>query len=471
MFCKFIHKRFSTLSLAVVGSGPGAIFTAKHLMKKHTNIVVDFYEKFPHPFGLIRTGVAPDHQDVKNIEHEFSHILSLPQTKFFGNVIVNKDTPLNLEILKKNYSAVLLAYGAHGDITLGIKNEDCKGCFNSRNFVNWYNSSFDRISNDKIILNKTEDCVIIGNGNVAIDIARMLSKSFEDLKQFDVGDDVLEIICNNTIKNIHMVARRGVNQAAFTTKEIRELHGVKGLNTYIFEDEIKNSFEADSELQVLPNERRQLKRKVDLVKSFDMINNVNQIKKDGRKNLFLRFLNRPKEIISDNTGTISEIIFNKTKLIKGQAVATEETTSIKCGLLFKSIGYKSHSIFDTVDFNSKSSVIINDKGKVSENKVISDNLFVSGWVKTGAKGVLDTTLREAVDTADTINKQIEGGFLKNKTPNYDEINSLIAKSGVKPISFKDWEKVSNYEIEEGKKKGKIRDKVTDINKVFELIKH
>ena len=232
-------------------------------------------------------------------------------------------------------------------------------------------------------------------------------------------------------------------------------------------------------------DRRQISRKTDFIKKFTMLNkstDLNKLKNEnqGKKNIFLRFLKSPKEIILNQQNQITEVIFSKTKLVNGQAVSTEETMSIKCGLLFKSIGYKSNNIFTSnpnlIDFNSKSNIVVHKEGQLYQNGAISNKIYASGWLKTGSKGVIDSTLRDSLDTAATINQHIDQGLLESKMSDYEEIKNKIYKDNesnkdYRIIDLKDWQVIDNYEVNEGKKNGKIRQKVTSMKKVYDLLTH
>ena len=354
-FIKIQKRHFSNFSFAIVGSGPAGFFTSKHLLKKVENVTIDFYEKLPHPFGLVRNGVSPDHQDVKKVISDFSQILENKNVKFFGNVEVGKD--IKLQELQRNYSGVILSYGADGENLLDLENENKIGCFSARNFVNWYNGHI-KHSNDsdinKIDFSRVKDVVIIGNGNVAIDVARLLAKEEKDLRHLDIPEHVLDRLRNSSLKNIHIVARRGLMQAAFTIKEVRELSKIPGINLVVLKEEIENSLNERSleELDsTIPAERRHLERKIEFVKKFIILDKYDQktfihyLK--IRRNVFFRFILAPSEIhvdrLPDSSGKVDAISLNKTRLVGKTFSQTieripNEIETIQTILIFKSIG-------------------------------------------------------------------------------------------------------------------------------------
>lgn len=484
---KISKKQFSSnYSFAVVGSGPAGFFTSKHLLKKLENISIDFYEKLPHPFGLVRNGVSPDHQDVKNVTTDFSQILENNKVKFMGNIKIGKD--LSLEDLNRNYSAIILSYGADGENTLNLPNEDNFGCFSARNFVNWYNGHISYSNDSKINsidFSQVKDVVIIGNGNVAIDVARLLAKEEKDLRHLDIPEHVLSKLKDSNIENIHIIARRGLMQSAFTIKEIRELSKIEGINLIIYKDEIENSLNENSieEIEALvPADKRQLLRKIEFVKKFLTVdrkdhNSLASIP-HKRRNVYFRFLQNPSQIHVNNTsGNVEAISFNKTKLIGKTFSQTfenipNEIETIRTNLVFKSIGYKSVKLFPQLNFDENEKVLRHQNGIVMNNdNELLRNIFTVGWVKIGAKGIIDTTLRDSYDTAASIFKAISNGTIEPKATDYDYILSKLEENKVKPISYEDWKKIDAYEVEEGKRRNKLREKITDINKMFSLINH
>jgi len=481
---KIQGKYFSSFSFAVVGSGPAGFFTSKHLLKKIENVSIDFYDKLPHPFGLVRNGVAPDHQDVKNVISDFSQILEHKNVKFMGNVEVGKD--ITLEELNRNYSAIILAHGADGENTLNILNEDKFGCFSARNFVNWYNGHILHSNDSKINsldFSQIKDVVIIGNGNVAIDVARLLAKDPKDIKNLDIPEHVLDKLKHSNIKNIHIVARRGLMQAAFTIKEVRELSKIPGVNLITFKDEIENSLNPNSieELEaLLPADKRQINRKIEFVKGF--LNIDKHDKKsilsipEARRNVFFRFLLAPSQIHLDTINEkVEAISFNKTRLVGKTFSQTVENIpnqleTIRTPLIFKSIGYKSVNVFPQLNFDEKEKILKNENGVVYNNQnELLRNIFTAGWVKIGAKGIIDTTLRDSYDTAASIFKAINRGSIEPVSTDYESIFSRLEEKKVKVFDYEDWKKIDAYEIEEGKMRNKIREKVTDINKLFSLV--
>lgn len=235
------------MRFAIVGSGPAGFYLAKQLLKNVENCRIDLFDRNPHPFGLIRTGVAPDHQAMKRIEKDFSTVLADERCEFFGNVWLGDQVEANkrdcrsvsLDELRSNYSAVTLAYGATSDRELGLPNEhSLRGVLPSRRVVDWYNGSLDcDLEQDEFDLRAVEELAIIGNGNIACDITRMLTRKVSDFADSDAPAHVMDALRKSNLHTIQLVGRRGITQAAFTTKEIKELCNYEGLNLYMIDDE------------------------------------------------------------------------------------------------------------------------------------------------------------------------------------------------------------------------------------------
>jgi hypothetical protein len=303
----------------------------------------------------------------------------------------------------------------------------------------------------------------------------MLSKKYDDLNNYDINNDVLQHLTKNTIENIHIVARRGVYQSAFSNLEMKELLKVPDINMYVLEDEFKQSMESDAEynnkmlIEASPSFKNQIKSKLKIFE--EKIKVIKQISdaKPARKNVFLRYLKNPKEILSDKNNQLTGIVFNKTKLENGKVKVLDELESISCGLLFKSLGYKAKSIFCELDFDKKNSVISQINGQVKSKGVITDNIFSVGWLKTGAQGIIASTLEDTRKTTSTIDLQIEKKLILEKTPNYAELVKLMEANGNKIVTFDDWLKIDKYELEQGAKNGKIREKFTNVKDVIEFL--
>lgn len=497
------------ISFAIVGSGPGGFYSAKQILKKYPNFHIDLYEKLPHPYGLVRTGIAPDHQDAKHVEHDFSQLIKKDagtgRVNFYGNVRIGEN--LSFEDLKENYSGIIFSYGASGENKLNLENEDVFGCFSSRNFVNWYNGHIEYAEKSDFMSRnfdlgdkELEDIVIIGNGNVAIDIARILSKSYNQLKPFDIPEKILEKLSRNRIKNIHIVARRGLVQSSFTVKEMRELSHMENVKIYVLREEIASSLNTNSETEMTdaltPSERRQFSRKLELIKSLNILDNeaqIEEIKNDSnfksdplKKNIFLRFLLTPAKIEVDksnaNVKKVKGIKFlrsylegkpnSQVSIVDKAADLTKKEFFFQTGLIFKSIGYRCSNIFPNfLGFDNKQHTILNESGVVFDNKKnLYDDIFTSGWVKRGTKGIVDSTLRDASDTVTSINFFLQNDKLRPKNPDTRGIINKLESQNVLIFNNEKWNLIDKIELERGAKLKKLREKIINLEEMKSLVK-
>jgi NADPH-dependent glutamate synthase beta subunit-like oxidoreductase len=466
-FPKIPHKYFSTLSYAIIGSGPAGLYTAKHLLKTQSYIKIHIYEKLPHPFGLVRTGVAPDHQDVKKVQNDFSQVLEDQRVQFLGNIDIGED--ISLDVLRTNYSAIIIAYGAESENTLGIENEDAEGCYSARRFVNWYNGHilYSQDSPFNSIDFNQENVVIIGNGNVAVDVARILSKSYNELKKYDIPEYVLDKLANKRVKNIHIVARKEFKLAAFTIKEIKELSRVENVKMYVYKTEILESEDTtvDNHATKFSADRIHMQKKLTFVNKLEKLESgQSSPPNDIGTNIHLRFLLVPFKIHTSH-GHVSGIDFKPNLPNTSTGVQHIDTP-----LIFKSIGYRSLQTFEDIEFDPRLNIIKNEHGLVyGLGNTLLNDVFTVGWVKRGAKGIIDSTLRDSYDTLFSINESLNKAFLKPSEPDMGRIKSLIEANGKRIVTYEDWKKVNEYELQQGERKGKAREKVTSLSTFFDVL--
>ncbi|CAG9323220.1 unnamed protein product [Blepharisma stoltei] len=438
------------LRFSLVGSGPAAFFTAKSLLKSIPNCKIDIFEKFPTPYGLIRYGVAPDHPEIKNVITEFSQLGQLEQVRFFGNIKIGTD--ITHSQLIENYSAVIYAHGSSSDKALDIIGGHLSK--SARSFVEWYNAL---PGCDSFSLKGIKKVAIIGNGNVAIDLVRIMGSPIDRLEKTDISNIALEELRSSQIENIEVIGRRGAIQSAMTVKELRMLSNIPGISIRVFEDEIRDSLNESSQKEIDVNydkehfaNTRARKRLFDLINSFPREHKTN-----SRVKIDFRYLLSP---IRYEQGILTlqknALVGNSYKQI---ARPLDSTIEIPCDLLFRSIGYKGIHIDGELPYDNKEGILINTEGKISENT------YVSGWAKTGPYGVIDATMRSSFETAETIIKDYNKGVF---TPKEDKIHKILENKPV--VTFQDWLKIDAYEISQGKLSGKPREKVKNIEKMLEI---
>ncbi|XP_059160375.1 NADPH:adrenodoxin oxidoreductase, mitochondrial-like isoform X2 [Physella acuta] len=445
--------------VAIVGSGPAGFYTAQQLLKGNPNVLVDIYEKLPVPFGLVRFGVAPDHPEVKNVIHTFTQTANNDRCSFLGNVEVGKD--VTLQDLRKIYSAVVLCYGAADDRLLGIPGEDLPNVLSARSFVGWYNG----LPQDKH-LQVDLDCeaaVVIGHGNVALDVARVLLTPVGILEKTDITEHALEALTKSRIKKVYVVGRRGPLQVAFTIKELREMVNLPDTRTILQPDDLVG---CDKIIEELPRPRRRL---TELMVKSALSPSADNLKHwaDASREWRLVFKRSPVSIKSSSSGKLAGVEFVVNKLEgdipeKQKVVATDLKETIECGLVLRSIGYRSLSIDGSVPFNTAKGVVDHENSRVRNEK----GLYCAGWVGNGPVGVILGTMTDGFETGKVILQDINSGSLESKeTSNRD---NLIGN--IKTVTFSEWEKIDQAEVDAGTKKGKLREKFTDIEEMIRTAK-
>ncbi|CDW82125.1 UNKNOWN [Stylonychia lemnae] len=474
---------------AIVGSGPAGFYCGKQILKNTKNVRVDIFDRNPHPFGLVRTGVAPDHPEMKKIEKDYQEILrDTERCRFFGNVWVGTNNGIPIEKLRELYSGVVLAYGATSERKLGLPNEESlRGVFSSRQMANWYNGSLDDILDPEqdLDLQNLKDMAIIGNGNVAMDISRVLLKNPKLLQPFDAPTPVIEQLMKLKLKNLSVIGRRGVIQSAFTIKEIREISRIENVQLYMFREEYDQSRNDQSIEETgagfSPLSRGWHRRTEFLKETCKFIDSIEQYQdithsRNDTKNLFLRYLQNPIELLSNQiSNRINKVRLQK-MVLEGEvghqrAVPDPQNiqSEIECQLLVKSIGYQSRPI-EGVTFNSQTCTIPHQYGCIlDKNGQIQPGFYVAGWLKRGPNGIIDATLRDSVETFRIIKHHMECDDLQEKNTTVEEVLKLIP-SDQKSVDFIDWQKIDSVEKKRGEEHGKTREKILVKEDMLKIIK-
>lgn len=458
------------LKIAVIGSGPAGFYTSMRLLKKLPDAYIDMYEALPVPFGLSRFGVAPDHPEVKNCQDTFDKVAESPQFRLVANVKVGYD--LSLKNLHENYNGVIFAYGSRKDRLLEIPGETLPGVCSARKLVAWYNGLPD-YADLAPPLDQAEDVIIIGNGNVAMDIARILSFDISKFKSTDITEQAYETLKKSTIKRIRVVGRRGLLQSAFTTKEIREL--VSDPRVYV--EPIDPKF-IDPYLPFLPVLERPLKRVLEVLKKIPQYNE----KRDAdypMRTLFLDYLKSPKQFHQSlsNPKLLSSTEFEINTLVQNDLSDpatmhnTGETISYKSELVYRSTGYRSEPLpgmeEEGIPFDSRLGVIPNNLGRVIGQHGPLRGFYVSGWVKSGPTGVIAKTMRESFEVAETLVEDFNNGLIdREHKAGYEGLKHLI-KSRV--VNWQDWKKIDRAEVERGKAVGKSREKFNRVDDMINVL--
>lgn len=460
--------------LAIVGSGPAGFYTAHRLLKEWPNTQIDMFDSLPVPHGLVRFGVAPDHPEVKNVMTTFDKVAEDDRFRFLGNVPIgtpnnnnnnNGSKSLSIQDLQKHFDAVLLSYGASEDRKMGIPGEDTFGVESARSFVGWYNGH-PYYRDLKLALDDTETAVVVGQGNVALDIARILLSPIDVLRKTDITEYALEALSKSRVKHVHVVGRRGPVQVSFTSKEVREQMSLPGVAFKADMDFIKREI---AESQPIISKNRPLKRLMGLLEKGSPTTHAD-------KSWTTQFLRSPVEVLAQNdrvSGIRYEINRLEGPLDKRRAVGTGEFESQECGMVFTSIGYKSVPI-EGVPFDHRQGRVPNTYGKiVDDNNNALAGMYTAGWLKRGPTGVIVSTMTDAYETADTIVDDLKNGRdMLSSSPEAgaeESIDGLLKERGIQPVSYQDWKQIEAAEFAVGESLGKPREKFSRIQDMLAVL--
>ena len=451
------------LRIAIVGSGPSGFYAAEALLQQENFVVdVDLFDRLPTPYGLVRFGVAPDHQKIKNVIRVYERTAAHPRFRFFGNVQFGCD--LQAEDLKAHYDQVVFAVGNETDRRLNIPGEALEGSSTATAFVAWYNGHPDYV--DAHFNLDHRRVVVVGIGNVAMDVARVLAKSPNELAKTDMTDYALESLRKSCVKEIVILGRRGTAQAAFTPKEIKEIGTLHGVDLVVDPADVT----LDEESSKLLTDNKQARENVRYLteKSGEGLGT-------NPKKVFLRLLRSPVEIMGEN-GRVTGVKIEKNALYmddKGnlRPRGTEEYETLACGAIFRSVGY--HGIpLPGVPFHEKWGIIPNERGRVIDSKTqqFVSGQYVVGWIKRGPSGLVGDNKPDSAETVRCMLEDIDGKVApvsEDKQP--QAIERLLSSRNIVYLTFSDWKKLDALESENGKTAGKIRDKFVNLSDMLRAV--
>ncbi|GIH98730.1 FAD-dependent oxidoreductase [Planobispora takensis] len=407
------------LRVAIVGSGPAGVYTAEALTKQATAPVeVDVIERLPTPYGLVRYGVAPDHTSIKSIAGYLRRVLELPGVRFLGGIEFGRDAGVG--DLLACYDAVVYCTGAMVDRRMGIPGEDLPGSVAATDFVNWYCGHPD-VPADRFVLDSPE-VAVIGVGNVAVDVVRVLAKTAGELSATDVPEEVLARLADSQVKAIHMIGRRGPEHAKFTLKELRELGELTNADVCVRPDEAPVSGEPSA----LP---RQVRGNVEVLQAW-----AARIPVGRPRRLDVRFWMRPVEILGD--GRVEALRLERTRLEGGRVVGTGVFETLPVGMVLRSVGYQSVPL-PGVPFSEATMTVPNEAGRVRDRE------YVAGWLKRGPTGVIGTNKSDAAETVRTLLADLDGREPAARA----DLVSLLAGRGVFPVTYRQWLSIEAAEAE------------------------
>jgi len=403
-----------TIRVAIVGSGPSGFYTAEALAKLDAGCEIDMIERLPAPHGLIRYGVAPDHQTTKNVSRNFDKTAGRAEVRFYGNVDVGVD--VSMADLREMYDAVVLAIGSPEDRTLGIPGEDKQGVIGSAAFVGWYNGHPDFVDLDPN-LDSANVCVI-GNGNVAIDIARLLVKTLGELAPSDITGDALDVIQASPVTDVYMLGRRGPVEAKFTNVELREMGKLEKCVPQIDGSVIPDSVPED--LEMSDRDRRLREKNLATLREF-----VGRPADELPKRVHFEFYAAPREILGGDH--VEGIRLERTQVVDGRAVGTGEFFEIETSLVLPAVGYRSSGMAE-IPFDDDNGIVFSDDGRVD------DGLYAVGWIKRGPTGVIGTNRPDGQLAA----KQILEDIPEGKKPGRQALEAALGSKGTRIVDYDDW---------------------------------
>jgi ferredoxin--NADP+ reductase len=437
------------LRVAVVGSGPAGFYAAGALLDAEEAVEVDMIERLPTPWGLVRLGVAPDHPKLKTVSRAFEKIALKPGFRFLGNVEVGRD--LLHEDLTRLYDAVVYAVGSQTDRRLGVPGEDLRGSWSATEFVAWYNGhpDFQELEFDLDV----ERAVVIGNGNVALDVARMLALTPEELAPTDTTDPAIDAIGAATPGEILILGRRGPAQASWTTQELKEMGELAGADVAVDPAELELDPASEASLETDTNARR----------NMEVLREFAERQPTGKPTTVrFRFFVSPAEIQGDARVEAIELVCNRLEDRDGRLVAvpTDQRETIDCGLVFRSVGYQGVPLPE-LPFDERRATIRNAGGRVigDDGEAIS-GVYCAGWIKRGPTGIIGTNKKDATETVALLLEDAREGRLVHKdeaTP--EAVEAALAARGGRPVLYAGWTSIDELERAAGEKLGRPRVKL------------
>jgi ferredoxin/flavodoxin---NADP+ reductase len=442
----------SALRVAVVGAGPSGFYAAESLLKQRPDAVVDLFDRLPAPFGLVRYGVAPDHQKIKSVTKVYDRLLADPRIRFRGNVEVGRD--LSVDDLRRHCHATVFTYGAASDRQLRVPGETLDGCMSATHFVGWYNGHPDYVDLNPRLDGAT--ALVVGVGNVAVDVTRILAKTRAELVDSDIADHALEALAHSAVRDVVVIGRRGPAEAKWSTKELRDLGELADADVLVDPADLELTDESRAALDADPIARRNY----ETLQAF-----AAKPPRGASRRIHLRFLLSPVSLEPDASGTrVSAVVLEHNRLETRPdgsvaAVGTGATERLDASLVFRSVGYQGEPLPE-VPFDAGWAVVPNDRGRVltARGGDPVPGWYVAGWIKRGPTGVIGTNKACAVETVATL--------LGDKLPAIDPadarpdaVDALLTARGVRVVDAEAWRRIDARELAAGALLGRPRVKL------------
>ncbi len=445
------------LRVAIVGTGPSGFYAAEHLLKRHPAIEIDLFDRLPTPYGLVRGGVAPDHQKIKAVTRIYEKIAAHPAVRFYGHVTIGSD--LTRDDLLQHYHAVIYAVGAPTDRTLGLPGEQLRGTHAATSFVGWYNGHPDHATSQFDLSGPS--VAVIGMGNVAVDVVRILARTPEELRGTDIAAHALDALARSQVRDIYMIGRRGPVQGAFTNPELKELGELAGADIVVRPQDLELDT-ASAELLALSDDRM-TEKNLHTLREF-----AARPAGTKPKRIHLRFLLSPTEI--RGTDRVEQLVLAHNRLVPGangdlKAEPTGETETLPVNLVFRSVGYLGVGV-PGLPLEARRGIIPNQHGRVDGSK----GEYVVGWIKRGPSGVIGTNKPDSVESTERLLDDLAAGALNPATdPSRAAVEQRMAERQLRVVSWQDWLRLDQVEKQLGEAIGRPRLKFTAVEDMLAAI--
>ena len=440
--------------VAVVGAGPAGLFAVQSVLASAPGIAVDVFDRLPTPYGLVRYGVAPDNQKIKTVTRALRAAFDgAAAVRFFGNVRFGVD--IHRADLLEHYDAVIYATGAQGERRLGIPGEDLPGSHAAKDFVDWYNGHPDAAARDFVL--DASHVAVVGAGNVALDVARMLVRTPAEIAATDVPDRVLAAFRKSEVTDVHLIARRGLAQAKFTAEELRTINGLGEVDIVIRPEEAVPTAEDEAEIA----RNRTLRGNVEMLRSW-----AQRPLRGKPRRLHIRFLHSPVRIVGDKA--VEGVALERNAPVgHGQVRGTGQVETLRVGMIFRSVGYRALPLAG-VAFDAASSTIPHVEGRVLDAKgQPAPGEYVTGWAKRGPTGVIGTNKSDSAETVAHLLADLASGAAR-KGRGAERLPALLDRRGVEYTDWPDWLRLDDHEVELGRVQGRPRVKIPCLRSMLEL---
>jgi ferredoxin--NADP+ reductase len=441
--------------IAVIGAGPSGIYAADALTRDGVGpVAVDVIDRLPAPFGLVRYGVAPDHLSIRSVRGTLEKVLKHPDVRFLGGIDAGSD--VSVAELQEFYDAVIFTYGASSDRRLGISGEELPGSIAATEFVAWYcghpDASLERIEST---MKGVRSAVVIGVGNVAVDVARVLAKTGTELAHTDMPQHVLDELAGSSVTDIHVLGRRGPAQATFTTKELRELGELADTSVQVDAEDLV--LDPQSAAAVAGN--KALARNLEVLEEWSRREPV-----DRTRRIHVRFYARPVELLGESH--VTGVVVERTRVdADGVAVGTGEFSTIAADLVIRSVGYRGLAL-DGLHFDKARGVIPHVDGRIVRDGTVVPGVYVAGWIKRGPTGIIGTNKKDAAQTVASLLADLDA--LPAAARGDDDLASVLAARGVRVVTMRGWSAIDAAEIDLGKGRGRDRTTIHNREELLDL---